>query len=138
MGQKTLPIASTNIKKLNWLEGTWERTNVKPGTYAHERWEKTSTSSWEGLGVAMQGNDTTFIEKLRIIKKDSSIYYEADVPENTRQVLFQFTKLDKGGFTCENPEHDFPKKIRYLREKDKLIVQISGDGKSIDFLFIRK
>ncbi|MBL7871526.1 MAG: hypothetical protein JNM78_07940 [Cyclobacteriaceae bacterium] len=29
---------TASIENLSWLEGTWNRTNVKTGRSAHERW----------------------------------------------------------------------------------------------------
>lgn len=125
----------TNFKKLEWLVGTWSRTNIKPGKSSHERWQKTNEFELHGIGVTMQGKDTTFVEKITILIKDSNIYYVADVPENEKPVYFKLTEISTTGFTCENPEHDFPKKISYQLNGIDLKAQISGDGKSIDYLF---
>ena len=123
------------FKNLEWLVGTWNRTNVKPGKSAHERWEKTNALELRGIGVSMQGKDTTFVEKITILIKDNNIYYVADVPENEKPVYFKLTEISNSGFVCENPEHDFPKKISYQLNGADLKAQISGDGKSIDYLF---
>ncbi|HEV8284256.1 MAG TPA: DUF6265 family protein [Chitinophagaceae bacterium] len=130
--------ASDNFKKLDWLEGTWIRTNVKPGRSANERWIKVSATEWQGFGLNMKGQDTTLLEKLKLIIKDNTIYYVADVPENKQPVFFKLTEISENGFVCENPEHDFPKKISYQKEGNKLKATISGDGKSIDYFFEKK
>jgi hypothetical protein len=129
---------SSDLKKLSWLEGTWERTNTKPGKKGFETWTKVSDTEWKGKGVNLTGADTTFIEKLKLIVKEGVPYYVADVPENQKEVLFKFTALTRNGFVCENPQHDFPKKISYQRDGDKLKAVISGDGKSIEYLFIKR
>ena len=137
-GQTTANQATENFKKLNWLVGTWSRTNAKPGRSAHERWEQNSTNELLGFGINLQGKDTTFIEKLRIIIKDNSVVYVADVPENQKLVYFKLIEISESGFICENPDHDFPKKISYQLEGKKLKAQISGDGKVIDYFFEKK
>jgi len=129
---------SPSLEKINWLEGSWVRTNVKPGRSGSEHWRKISATEWQGNGVNMKGTDTTFVEKLQLIVKDGAVFYVADVPENKGKVLFKFTRLDENGFTCENPNHDFPKKIDYQRNGNILKATISGDGKSIDYLFEKK
>ena len=126
---------ATKFKKLEWLLGTWNRTNAKPGKSAHERWEKTNVFELRGIGVSMQGKDTTFVEKITILIKDNNIYYVADVPENKKPVYFKLVEISNSGFVCENPEHDFPKKISYQLNGVELKAQISGDGKAIDYLF---
>lgn len=129
------PVA-LDFTKLSWLEGTWTRTNVtKPGRSAHERWEKSSEHELRGYGVTLQGQDTIFLEKITVLINDNAIFYVADVPQNQQAVYFKFTEITKSGFVCENPEHDFPKKISYQLEGDKLKAQISGNGKAIDYWF---
>ena len=137
-GQSVVAPKSTEFKKLQWLEGTWARTNAKPGRSGYERWVKTSDTEWRGWGVSMSGKDTAFVEKLKLVIRDNTINYVADVPENKEPVYFKFTELTDDHFTCENPGHDFPKKITYERTGDKLKAVISGDGKSIEYWFEKK
>jgi hypothetical protein len=130
--------AQVDVKKLSWLEGSWERVNTKPGKTATEVWTKQSESEWTGKGVNLKGTDTTFVEKLKIVFKDNNLYYVADIVENKEPVYFKFTEVSEMGFSCENPAHDFPKKIIYLRDGVNLKATISGNGKSIDFLFRKR
>ena len=130
--------ATEDFKKLEWLEGTWTRTNNTPGGSAHEKWQKISSSEWSGMGVNMSSGDTAFVEKLKLVIKDDNIYYVADIVENRVPVYFKLTSITNDGFVCENPDHDFPKKISYLKDGEKLAATISGNGKSIDYLFERK
>lgn len=130
-------LQAQSIKDVSWLEGTWIRTNVKTGRTAHERWVKTN-EGFQGWGVNMSGADTTFVEKLRIVTKDNKLYYVADVPQNKESTYFLITEVAATSFTCEAPEHDFPKKIVYQLDGTKLKATISGNGKSFDYLFERK
>jgi hypothetical protein len=130
-------ITEKDFNKLLWLEGDWKRTNAKPGRTASESWKKGRANELIGLGVSLKEKDTVFVEKLKILVKDNSIYYVADVAENKAPVYFKFIELTNDGFVCENPDHDFPKKISYKREGNKVRATTSGDGKSIDFLFER-
>jgi hypothetical protein len=130
-------LAQGDVRQLDWLAGTWTRANMKPGRSGAEVWTK-KNNELVGLGVNMKGQDTTFVEKLKIVSKDGKLFYVADVPENKTEVWFGFTRLTKNSFMCENPMHDFPKKISYVLDGDSLKATISGDGKEIDYLFIRK
>ncbi|MEP7376146.1 MAG: DUF6265 family protein [Chitinophagaceae bacterium] len=123
--------------KLNWLEGDWTRLDVKPGRTAHESWQKISASEWQGIGVNMKGTDTAFAEKLKLVIKENNIYYVADLAENKEPVYFKLTTITDHSFVCENPQHDFPKKIAYQKNGNKIKATISGDGKSFDYLFER-
>jgi hypothetical protein len=138
LGYSQAPTPETNFKKLDWLVGTWNRVNTKPGKSAHERWEKVKEFELRGYGVSMQGKDTTFQEKITILIKDNNIYYVADVPQNQKPVYFKLTEISASGFVCENSMHDFPKKISYEVQGTNLKAQISGDGKFIDYIFKRQ
>jgi Domain of unknown function (DUF6265) len=128
----------TDFKKLYWLEGTWVRTNIKPGHSGNERWVKISPTELQGTGVSMKGTDTAFVEKFKLVIKNNTIYYVADVPENKQPVDFKLTEISEKEFSCENPEHDFPKKIRYRKDGNIITATISGNGKSVDYLFEKK
>jgi hypothetical protein len=132
--QTAKPNQNVSIEKLTWLEGTWNRTNVRPGRSTHEYWQ-TKGGLMEGLGVSMTGADTSFVEKLKIVSKEGELFYVADVPENNRLIYFKLTSFTETGFVCENPEHDFPKVISYQREGAKLKATVSGNGKTIDYYF---
>jgi hypothetical protein len=130
-------VSDKEFGKLSWLEGTWVRTNVKPGRSGTERWVRRSGNELMGWGVSMKGADTSFVEKLKVIVKSGSIYYVSDVPENAKPVDFILTSIDDDGFVCENPSHDFPKKISYRLTGNSIRAVISGDGKEMEFLFER-
>ena len=127
-----------DLKALHWLVGSWERTNVKPGIKAHEEWHLDSLNQLSGLGITMKGDDTLFLEKLAIRFEKGNIYYIADVKENTAPVYFQFTALLGTAFVCENPGHDFPKKIEYSTKDSILTVTTSAKDKSQNYIFSRR
>ena len=128
----------SDFRKIAWLEGTWNRTQTKPGRGGNERWTKVSDTEWKGVGIYTKAADTTFMEKLQLVSKDGALYYVADVAENKSLVYFKFTELSENGFICENPQHDFPKKIRYERTGDKIKATVSDAAKSIEYFFERK
>jgi hypothetical protein len=133
-----VPIPASELKKISWLEGTWIRTSLKPGRTGAETWKKQATDEWRGLGFTLQGQDTVFVERMKLVIFENTPAFVADVPENKGLVYFKFTATTAHSFTCENPAHDYPKKIVYDRQDNTLTVTISGDGKSNTFLFERK
>jgi hypothetical protein len=56
-------------------------------------------------------------------------------------VKFKLTSHDGKSFVAENPQHDFPKLIRYKfikkDDNDVLDAAIEGDGKVIQYTFVR-
>ena len=127
-----------DLKKLAWLTGQWQEKTAKPGRSGTETWWPVSDSVLKGRGVHLKGPDTTFIENLSIIAKDNGIYYVADLAENEAPVLFKITLLTDQEFICRNPTHDFPKQIAYKRAGKSLTAVVSGNGKSIVYVFSKK
>jgi hypothetical protein len=135
-GTHAQSVTNTDFGTLSWLEGKWIRLQIKKvGRSAFEEWKKVSDYEFHGIGVTLQDKDTVFVEKLKIILVGNEIHYVADIPENPRPVHFTFTAISSQHFTCENPKHDYPKKISYQLDGDTLKAQTSGDGKLQEFLF---
>ena len=124
-----------DLKKLEWLAGSWKITNGKEGETGMENWVRLSEMEWRGSGFTLRGSDTSFVENLRIIIKNNHIYYIADTRGNPEPVWYRFTEIRKDGFACENPEYDFPKRIEYHKKGNKITATVSGDGKFIDYQF---
>ena len=132
------PNQNSDFDKLKWLTGTWKRTGLKPGQSGTETWSVTSATELTGKGITMRGADTVVVEKLSIIIKDNEIFYVADVTGSPKPVFFKMTSITADGFVCENPEHNFPKKIAYTRVDGGIHATISGDGKSVDYNFVKE
>lgn len=124
--------------KLRWLVGEWNRTNISAGRTGVEKWVANSDKELQGWGITMKGSDTTLVENIKLVVKDGAIFYAADVPQNKGTVFFKVTQITENEFTCENPKHDFPKQIRYIKQGNQLKATISGNGKAIEYLFERK
>lgn len=131
-------VATDAFQKISWLEGQWHRQDTTTGKRWIERWWFTSPVTLNGIGVTVYNADTIFVEGLRIVWHDGTLHYIADVAHNQQPVKFRFTEWSATGFTCENPAHDFPKKIVYRLEGDLLKATISAGSKHVDFLFVRQ
>ena len=126
------------FEKLDWLTGTWIRTNAGAGKSGYETWNKVSDSKLSGKGITLKGKEVIFTENLELIVKGNDIFYVVTVSGETKPVYFKLTAVSDNGFTCENPQHDFPKKITYSRSGNHIKAVISGDGRSVDYLFLRQ
>ena len=131
--------AKTEFEKLYWLNGSWKQTNItKPGQALTEQWGKSGDYEMKGTATTTQNGDTVFVERTTLLIKDNIIYYVADVPHNKQPIYFKLTSITTTGFTCENAAHDFPKKITYQLSGGELKATISGNGKSFDYIYIKK
>jgi len=126
------------FKKLEWLIGTWDRTNAGAGKSGYETWSKVSDVKLIGKGVSLEGKKIVFVENLAFIAVGADLFYTVVVTGEKKPVYFKLTALSDDGFTCENPKHDFPKKITYLHSGNTAKAVISGNGQSIDYIFVRK
>jgi hypothetical protein len=119
----------------DWLTGTWKLED-KP---VYEVWKKNSDQGWEGVSYEINGQDTIIQEKMSIINRDGNFHYIPDVAENSGVVDFVMTSVNKRSFVAENPEHDFPKVIRYtiVRKAGKEFINasIEGNGKIVHYTF---
>jgi len=123
------------FKKLSWLNGKWLRTNPQPGQSGYETWSNVSATKLTGQGVTLEGNETVFVEQLELSIKDNEIFYIVSVTGEPKPVYFRMTSIAEDAFVCENPTHDFPKKISYTRNGNRIKAVISGDGKSVAYDF---
>lgn len=130
-------IEADTVSQFRWLEGTWERMDMKAGRTGLEIWEW-QESQLIGKGISMEAGDTTFVENLRIESVDGQFIYQAAVLHNEKPTIFMVVEIRPNYFRCENLNHDFPKVIAYTRTGDKLDAVISGNGKSIAFSFMKK
>lgn len=72
------------------------------------------------------GGRLTEFEFLRIVERDGRLVYVAQ-PNGRPPTEFAMTRLDSTSVTFENPEHDFPKMIRYNARADgALVASVAG------------
>ncbi|MES1218468.1 MAG: hypothetical protein ABUT20_23375 [Bacteroidota bacterium] len=124
-----------DFKKLDWISGTWKRTEMKKGESGFEYWNKISDTLWQGRGITMNGGDTTLVEKLTLMIKNKRVYYIVDIPANPEPVWYRITNITDEGFASENLEYDFPKQIEYHLNGNRLKATISGNGRFINYSF---
>ncbi|HWB79227.1 MAG TPA: DUF6265 family protein [Nannocystaceae bacterium] len=114
------------------------------GTWIAETPEGRVTEAWTKQGDALVGRSETvgaqpFHEDLRIEAKDGVLVYFASPMGRTPPT--EFRRTDDGSaanvVVFENPAHDFPKRIRYAQNGDRLTATIDGDGKGASWEYQR-
>ena len=63
------------FKKLEWLIGTWDRTNAGAGKSGYETWSKVSDVKLIGKGVSLEGKKIVFVENLAFIAVGADLFY---------------------------------------------------------------
>ncbi len=113
-----------SVQELAWLAGPWiSQTESQP---VEEYWTEPKIGIMLGISRTISKSGEVFFEYLRIVEGDGKPVYVAS-PGGRKETEFVMTKLGFNEVTFENPEHDFPQKIRYqLSESGKLIAGIYG------------
>lgn len=121
-----------------WLQGHWKRINEEEGKETNEIWKKKNDLEFYGLGFTMKNNDTIWMENIKLVRKDAGWNFEVTGKGDTIPTIFNLTKIGKESFISENDQNEFPKKIHYYKNGEKLTAIISGGGMEIPFEFERK
>lgn len=99
----------------DWIDTTGHRPYV-----AHERWRRESDSILVGRGFTMKGKDTVHIEDLKLERTGTEVIYSARIgSQNSGDwVPFVGEYADEDSLVFENPGHDFPQCITYVRSRE--------------------
>ena len=124
-------------ESFDWLIGDWKRNNDEEGRTTYETWYKNGNNSYLGYGFAMSNGDTISKENMKIEKLNNKWRLEVFTKEDTVSTYFNITKLENNSFTCENNEIDFPNKIQYWKDGEKIKATVSSSDFKIDFEFDR-
>ncbi len=101
-----------------------------------ERWQ-VDRGGYVGLGATLKNGKVQFQEKLRIEEDHEGVHYIADVPDNPAPVRFRLVEIGEGSVAFENPAHDFPKRIAYRLDGDRLEARVSGGRREMTLRFQR-
>ncbi len=116
-----LPADTTTVDPLancRQLVGEWIDSTTSKDFTCYERWSVDGDSAIIGFGHVIAHGDTVFIEDLRISNVDGEVIYSARVGEQNNEAWIPFTAASNGPDTLmfENPLHDFPQCITYIKE----------------------
>lgn len=136
--QKTNLNSENIIEKsenFDWLLGKWKRLNEVKGKETFENWEKINETEYSGIGFTMQNGDTINQEKMLLSKISEKWNLTVKVPEESESTTFNGTYHTENEFICENTKIDFPNKIRYWKNGNKINALVSGGDTKIPFEF---
>ena len=124
-------------ENLDWLTGNWKRLNEEAGKETFENWKKNSPSEYSGIGFTIQKGDTISQEKMDIIETSGKWTLFVKMPNDKEATKFEMTELKYNEFVCVNDSNDFPKKIKYWTDGEKIKAEISNEEMEIPFEFSR-
>lgn len=122
------------LKDFDWISGDWRRTNEQPGKETFEYWSKESDKLYTGMACTLQAGDTTFRENLKILRRKGAWYLDVTGTDE-KTVSFQIMSVREKGLSAENPDHEFPKYIKYGLKGGQLEASIADDNNEIEFIY---
>jgi hypothetical protein len=133
--------STSRLSDLGWMAGCWEMNNEKRGMLITEMWMRPSGDAMLGVGRTMKAGKLIDFEFLRIVEDANGIAYVSRPSGNKEDTAFKLIKSASGEVVFENPTHDFPQRIIYKRNGEKMTARIEGttDGKlkGVDFNYVR-
>jgi len=114
---------------LGWLVGTW-CTEPEAGEQTCERWEPMAKGGMRGTSEVRRGTTRAPAETMRITDDAGRLVFHAE-PRGQAPADFASIARDsaQAELTFENRAHDYPQRVRYWREGELLMAEISlADG----------
>jgi hypothetical protein len=139
-----VPPAPDVLADYRALIGEWvDRSNSAKFT-CFERWTVEGDTALRGFGYVMAKGDTVFIEDLRLEEVGGKVIYSARIDSQNNGQWVPFTAQESGpdSLIFENPGHDFPQCITYVKDSTSgWEVAVTGNENGSDraerFRFVR-
>jgi hypothetical protein len=112
---------------LDWMAGTWESSDGERWTEEH--WSAPRGGTMIGYSRSGRGDTLREFEFIRIAPAaDDVLVYHAS-PGGRPPVPFRLVEQGENRAGFANPSHDFPQRITYRRDGDRMVATISAmDG----------
>lgn len=119
------PLAAATTPELpGWMEGAWEQAGPE-GRWADEYWTPPRGGIMVGAARIGKGDALGVFEHTRIVRKpDGTIAFFAQ-PFGRAAAEFPMVAAGERMIEFANPAHDYPQRIRYWREGNRLKARIS-------------
>jgi Domain of unknown function (DUF6265) len=120
-------IVFEELYKAHWLLGEWQKTDSL-GTLK-EIWMPMNDSTYVGQSYFIKDNDTIHHEMIQLTQDGENLIYLATVKgqNNDEAIPFKMTKDNDTLLIFENPKHDYPQEIEYIKKKNQmLLATVSG------------
>ena len=125
MSLLALLIAATQASppSISLLSGYWLSCNE--GVEISETWSDLRSGMLLGTSITVNRSGKLSWESARIAPSDEGYVFFAN-PSGQAPTRFQLKSAERNELVFENLEHDFPQRLIYRRDKDKLHARIEG------------
>jgi hypothetical protein len=123
------------LEDLHWLKGCW-RTQGE-GAVITEVWSAPPLPAMLGYAYTVRDGELRDWEQTRIEVIDGAPAFIA-MPRGGAPVRFRMAASEGARRAAfENPEHDFPKRVEYWREGDRLHARVSAGDEGFEIHYRR-
>ena len=126
------------LEDVAWLQGTW--VSAAGGRTVEEYWTSPRGGAMFAISRTLKGDRLIEFEYLRIVQREGGLVYVAQ-PNGKPPTDFPLTRLEDRSVTFENPDHDFPKVIKYAAREDGSLKASVGGGpgqRTLSWIFARQ
>ena len=113
----------SKLDALAWLAGHW--VCEQDGRVTEEIWMPPSGTIMPGVNRSVGPSNQTAFEYMRMAETDGQLAFYAS-PNGKPETPFQLIAVDETSATFENSNHDFPQRVIYRLDGDRLIGRIEG------------
>ncbi len=118
------PLAAQDFAQFpTWLVGAW--SNVDGENWTEEFWTHPRGGMMIGASREGRGETLRSWESIRILRKEDGTLVYVPMPNGGEAVEFALVRQDEQSIEFASPAHDFPQRIRYWREGDRLNAEIA-------------
>ena len=132
--------AVTTVQELAWLAGCWSVEGGEPGSEEH--WLAPAGGTLLGVSRTVRGGETVAHELMQIRERAPGDIVFVAHPSGQAETTFRLVSTDPRALVFENPEHDFPQRVLYRLDGDRLLARIEGteggEAKGFDFPMRRR
>jgi hypothetical protein len=120
------------------MSGCWESSSG--GRHLVEQWTAAEGGTLLGMSRTVVNGKTTEYEFLMIRESARGLEYVAR-PSVQPEATFTAVRVSSDEIVFENPTHDFPTRIIYRRQSDRLAAaiegRVNGQARRIDFPYTK-
>jgi len=115
--------ASAQIHRVAWLAGCWSLTGGE--RIVDEQWMAPRVASMQGMSRTVRGDKLLAYEFVMLRERGELLEYEVS-PSGQARTVFTSTTVTDSSVVFENLQHDFPQRVAYQRNGDRLLAWIEG------------
>jgi hypothetical protein len=117
---------AADLSQLGFMAGCWATPPGAGSLRVDEHWSRPDSGNMLGYSRTFKGDRMVFFEFMRLEVKGNDIVFTPRYGTAQKPVPFRLTKAAENEAVFENPGHDFPQRIIYRREGNKLHAAIDG------------